>query len=61
MFYKIEEEIKDWNTSERVAFTDGAIISKDNKINRDGWFWSDEPPTEYVEWLESNEEDGDLV
>tara|TARA_B100001175_G_scaffold294899_1_gene282525 strand:- start:610 stop:792 length:183 start_codon:yes stop_codon:yes gene_type:complete len=60
MFYKIEEEMGYWNTSLRVAFPDGTIISKDNKIDRDGWFWSDKPPTEYTEWLESNEEE-DLV
>tara|TARA_B000000475_G_C15937197_1_gene423211 strand:+ start:600 stop:776 length:177 start_codon:yes stop_codon:yes gene_type:complete len=56
MFYKIEEEMGDWNTSVRVAFPDGTIISSENKIDRDGWFWSDEPPTEYTEWLESEED-----
>ena len=54
MFYKIEEEMGDWNTSVRVAFPDGTIIS--SEIDRDGWFWSDEPPTEYTEWLESEED-----
>tara|TARA_R100000900_G_scaffold122435_1_gene96930 strand:+ start:171 stop:347 length:177 start_codon:yes stop_codon:yes gene_type:complete len=56
MFYIYEEEINKWNSAGRVAFPDGTIISKDNKIEHKGWFWSDEPPTEYTEWLESQEE-----
>ena len=56
MFYIYYEKIDDWNSANKVAFPDGTIISKDNKIEKDGWFWSDEPPTKYTEWLESQEE-----
>tara|TARA_R110001592_G_scaffold266225_1_gene531927 strand:+ start:2104 stop:2277 length:174 start_codon:yes stop_codon:yes gene_type:complete len=55
MFYRYEEEIKNWNSGKRVLFPDGTIISKDNKIEHEGWFWSDEPPTEYTEWLNEQE------
>jgi hypothetical protein len=55
MFYRYEEENKNWNSGKRVLFPDGTIISKDNKIEHEGWFWSDEPPTEYTEWLNEQE------
>ncbi len=56
MVYKYEEDFNEWQTGNKVSFPDGTFISKDNKIEKDGWFWSDEPPTEYTEWLESQEE-----
>ena len=56
MFYKKEEE-ENWVTGNKISFPDGVTISVDNKIEKDGWKWYDTPPTEYTEWLESNEED----
>jgi len=56
MFYIYNEENDEWNSAGRVGFSDGTIITKDNKIEKNGWFWSDEPPKEYTEWLESQEE-----
>ena len=56
MFYKYEEEIKGWEVGNKISFPDGVTLSIDNKIEHKGWFWSDEPPTEYTVWLESQEE-----
>tara|TARA_R110002020_G_scaffold54690_1_gene152261 strand:- start:783 stop:956 length:174 start_codon:yes stop_codon:yes gene_type:complete len=55
MFYKYEEEVKEWQTGNKISFPDGTTLSVDNKGEKDGWFWSDEPPTEYTEWLEQQE------
>lgn len=56
MVYKNEIEENMWYTGSRITFPDGTVISKDNKdVTKDGWFWSDEPPTEYLEWLEQQE------
>lgn len=56
MFYKYEEEFNEWNTGNKISFPDGITLSTNNRVEKDGWFWSDEPPTEYTEWLESQEE-----
>jgi len=56
MFYKYEKEIDSWIKGNKITFPDGVTLSIDNKIEHKGWFWSDEPPTEYTEWLESQEE-----
>tara|TARA_B110000259_G_scaffold96441_1_gene111523 strand:- start:181 stop:354 length:174 start_codon:yes stop_codon:yes gene_type:complete len=56
MFYKYEEETDNWLIGNKISFPDGVTISIDNKIEKDGWFWSEEPPTEYTEWLQLQEE-----
>lgn len=52
MVYFYDAERDNWDTGNKVSFPDRTVISKDNKGEKDGWFWSDEPPTEYTEWLE---------
>ena len=52
MFYKYEKEIDSWIKGNKITFPDGVTLSIDNKIEYKGWFWSEEPPTEYTEWLE---------
>lgn len=56
MFYKYEEETDNWLIGNKISFPDGVTISINNKIEKDGWFWSEEPPTEYTEWLQLQEE-----
>ena len=53
MFYKYEEEFNEWQSGNKISFPDGTTLSIDNKIEYKGWFWSDEPPAEYTEWLKS--------
>jgi len=36
----------------KITFPDGIVLSVDNKTEKDGWFWSDNPPQEYLDWLE---------
>ena len=55
MFYLYEEEFDLWQTANSVHFPDGTTLSVDNKTEKNGWFWSDEPPAEYTEWLEQQE------
>ena len=53
--YKLDEQ-GHWNTYTKVVFPDGQVMDENNHdFERDGFFWSDEPPTEYLEWLESQE------
>ena len=53
--YRIDENGQ-WNTYTKVVFPDGQVMDENNHdFERDGFFWSEEPPTEYTEWLESQE------
>jgi hypothetical protein len=53
--YKIEDGY--WNTYTKVIFPDGQVMDENtHDFERDGFFWSDEEPQEYLEWLEQQEE-----
>lgn len=52
MFYK-QEDTGNWIVGQRISLASGTVLSIDNKQTEDGFFWSDEPPMEYVEWLNS--------
>ena len=53
--YRIDEQ-GNWNTYTKVVFPDGQVMDEDNHdFTRDGFFWLDEPPKEYLEWLEIQE------
>lgn len=52
--YRIDED-GNWSRYVRVEFPDGQVMDEDNHdFERDGFFWSDEEPQEYLEWLENN-------
>ena len=56
--HKIYKKYDDgtWGNYIRVVFPDGQVMDENNHdFTRDGFFWSDEPPTEYLEWLEIQE------
>ena len=55
MFYKYIEEFEEWHSGNKISFPDGTTLSVDNKGQKDGWFWSDEPPIEYTEWLQTQQ------
>ena len=55
MFYKYEEEHDIWSSANKISFPAGVTLSVDNKIEKDGWYWSDVEPEEYTEWLELDE------
>ena len=49
--YRIDEN-GNWNTYTKVVFPDGQVMDENNHdLKRDGFFWSDEAPQEYLEWL----------
>ncbi len=53
--YRIDEH-GNWGNYTKVVFPDGQIMDENNHdFARDGFFWSEEPPTEYTEWLENQE------
>lgn len=53
--YRIDEQ-GEWNTYTKVVFPDGQVMDENtHDFERDGFFWSDEPPLEYLEWLEQQE------
>lgn len=57
-FYKniiLEDGEEVWGFGERVFFTDGEVLSENNKSSRDGWVWYDEPPEGFLRWSEDNE------
>ena len=53
--YRIDEQ-GHWNTYTKVIFPDGQIMDEDtHDFARDGFFWSEEPPQEYLDWLETQQ------
>ena len=57
--YKIDEN-GNWNTYTKVVFPDGQVMDENNHdFERDGFFWCDEPPQEYLHWL--SEQDATLI
>lgn len=55
MYYKYNEIEDVWYIGYKITFPDGTTLSIDNKEEKDGWKWYDEPPIEYLEWLESRD------
>jgi hypothetical protein len=44
-----------WGNYTMVLFPDGQVMDEDNHdFERNGFFWSDEPPQEYLEYIENN-------
>ena len=64
MFYKKDNE--NWNVATKLVFPTKPIsteVTSDNYSNFEselefyGWFWSDDEPEEYKEWVEEQEKD----
>ena len=52
--YRIDDN-GHWNTYTKVVFPDGQVMDENNHdFERDGFFWSEEPPKEYLESQENN-------
>jgi hypothetical protein len=49
-FYKQENGI--WYSALEVRLPDGTILSIDNKTEKNGWKWYEEPPFDYEEITE---------
>lgn len=56
MYYKIEEDGY-WNVGNRIDFPDGTTLNSENRLSKDGWEWYDEPPQEYLDWLDTQNQD----
>ena len=53
--YRIDEN-GNWSRYIRVEFPDGQVMDENSHdFEREGFFWSDEEPQEYLDWLEQQE------
>ena len=50
MWYKFINN--EWLIANKVTFPNGETLQDNHNDSIDGWFWSDERPKEYVEYLE---------
>jgi hypothetical protein len=55
MFYKFNTETQEWYFGNEVHFPDGTKLNAENKQEKDGWQWHDEPPQEFIDWQNLNE------
>lgn len=55
MFYH-KDNLGNWQSGQEIHLPDGSILSVKNRENKQGWEWHDEPPEEYLEWLEKQQE-----
>lgn len=47
-----------WENVSKLIFPDGQIMDEDNHdFERDGYFWSDEPPADFLTWKQEQDED----
>ena len=56
MFYKYDQVNDLWLSGNKISFPDGITLDKNNKIKKDGWFFSEEPPVDFIDWTEKTEE-----
>jgi hypothetical protein len=49
MFYKKNDD-DTWQVGNEIHFPNGTILNNENKIEYDGWFWSDDEPMEYTKY-----------
>lgn len=59
---KIYKKLEDgsWLNVVKIIFADGTVMDQDNHdFEKQGFFWSEEPPQEYLEWLRRQEHDLD--
>lgn len=58
--YKILED-GSWGNYEKVIFPDGEVMDENNhNFEKDGFFWSEEPPKEYLDWLKKQNNNEEL-
>lgn len=56
MFYIKEED--NWTRGYRVAIPNVGVFTEENKEDiPTPWFWSDEEPEEYTQWVEEQEQE----
>lgn len=56
MFYK-KDENGEWSYGFRIAIPNFEVLTSENRENDFGWIWHDNPPQEYLDWLEKQEID----
>ena len=57
--YKKNEDGSWLKAEEFVYLPDGRIVSQENQI--EDWVWHDEPPLEYLEWVESQNQEKEIL
>lgn len=51
MWYKYNEETQEWLCGNEIHFPDGTMLKDNHEETKDGWFWSDEAPEEYLQYI----------
>ena len=56
MFYKLDITTNRYLKGNLIEFPDGVVLSSNNRIEKDGWQWHDEPPepqkSDFEKWEE---------
>lgn len=52
MYYKKDDNGKWWGAT-NVHLPSGDVLTPENKLNLDGWEWLDNPPEDYLEYIEN--------
>ena len=60
MFYKKDEKTGEWYVGNEVHFPDGEKLTAENRTERDGWKWYEEPPSEYIDSLNEKNQNYEL-
>lgn len=60
MFYK-KENNGNWLIGKVIKIgTSGELLDESNKENEYGWEWHDNPPQEYLDWVEQQQIEEEL-
>lgn len=52
MFYKKEGD--NYFEGLIINLPDGTVLTSENRKNKDGWIWHDEPPMDFIDWQTNN-------
>lgn len=52
MWYK--QENNEWLIGNKIEFPNGDILQDNHEETKDEWIWYDEPPQEYLDYLNEN-------
>jgi len=52
MWYKFNGN--EWIIGNKVEFPNGYILHNNHNESFDGWNWYNEPPQEYLDWIEQH-------
>jgi hypothetical protein len=51
--YYYQDENGNWHTGKEIHLPDASKLTDKDKTTKNGWVWHDEPPRDYITWLEA--------